>query len=120
MGIIATTRLTPRRRSVLYLRAAGWSYSQIAQRLKVSIKVVRNDLLQINKTLIPGLTDGDEPAKGYRLIYALGLLDAGVEPEEVRYHMNALIDRSDWLLGIEKGRMVPVSNLADIDNDGSM
>ena len=108
------TRMTVRRRCVLYLRAAGWSYAQIAEKLAVSENMVRKDLLAINKTLLPGLTDGEEPAKGYRLIYALGLLDAGVPPEEVRDHMSVLILRADWLLGVQAQTPVDTSNLADV------
>lgn len=107
-------RLTTRRRSVLYLRAAGWSYQQIARRLRVSENVIRKDLLAINKTLIPGLTDGPEPAKGYRLIYALGLLDAGVDPKEVADHMDVLVVRADWLRGITQASGVRAANLADV------
>ncbi len=112
----ATTRLTTRRRCVLYLRAAGWSYRQIAARLGINQELVRKDLVTINKTLIPGLTDGPEPAKGYRLIYALGLLDAGVEPEEIADYMEVLVTRADWLLGIQGARTVTTANLADVHN----
>lgn len=115
----ATTRLTTRRRCVLYLRAAGWDYKQIAGKLGVSLNVVRKDLQAIHKTLIPGLTDGEEPAKGYRLIYALGLLDAGVDPADVPYHMDVLETRADWLIGIPGAQMAPTSNLAEVDNDSS-
>lgn len=114
----ATTRLTARRRCVLYMRAAGWSYEQVAERLGITTNMVRKDLIAINKTLIPGLTDGDEPAKGYRLIYALGLLDAGADPADIPHYMEALLARSDWLQGVEGARTVPVSNLADVHTDG--
>lgn len=101
--------LSNRCRSILYLRAAGWEARQIARRLGVSQNVVRKDLIRAFRTLIPGITDSPEPAKGYRLVYALGLLDAGVEPEEVPYYMEALVIRADWLIGIEreKARSVP-------------
>jgi biotin operon repressor len=107
-------RLTTRRRSVLYLRAAGWSYDQIADYLGISENMVRKDLIAINKTLLPGLTDGPEPAKGYRLIYALGLLDAGIDPKEIPDHMEVLVLRADWLRGIESSQPVEAANLADI------
>jgi len=112
------TRLTNRRRCVLYLRAAGWSYEQIAEHLGVTENIVRKDLVAINKTLIPGLTDGDEPAKGYRLIYALGLLDAGVDPAEIPDHMEVLKLRADWLRGIGD-QSIHTSNLADVAAEGS-
>jgi biotin operon repressor len=111
-------RLTTRRRSVLYLRAAGWSYEQIAAYLGISENMVRKDLIAINKTLLPGLTDGDEPAKGYRLIYALGLLDAGVTPEEIPDHMEVLVLRADWLRDLPGARAVATANLADVADGG--
>lgn len=87
------TVLSVRRRCTLYLRAAGWSYDQIAERLHVTPQMVKKDLAAINRLFMPGITDGDEPAKGYRVVYTLGLLDAGVAPEEVRYFLTALHDR---------------------------
>jgi biotin operon repressor len=113
-------RLTTRRRSVLYLRAAGRSYDQIAAYLGISEKMVRKDLIAINKTLLPGLTDGPEPAKGYRLIYALGLLDAGVDPKEIRDHMEVLALRADWLRNLPGAQAVATANLADVAEGSSM
>lgn len=106
--------LSPRRRCVLYLRAAGWDAKRIAKYLGVSQNVVRKDLIVVFNTLVPGLTDGPETAKGYRLVYALGLLDAGVDPKDVPYYMDVLTTRADWLIGIESARSVPVSDLQEV------
>lgn len=103
----ATSRLTRRRRCVLYLRAQGQDYDTIAERLGVSKNVVQKDLMAINKTLIPGVTDGDHPAKGYRVVYVLGLLDAGVPPEEIGAHLDALEDRIRWLQSLDAAGIGP-------------
>lgn len=103
----ATTRLTRRRRCVLYLRAAGWDYATIAQRLGITKNLVQKDLISVNKTLIPGVTDGPESAKGYRIVYVLGLLDAGVPPEEVTDYLDGLNDRVQWLLSQDAAGMDP-------------
>lgn len=98
----ATTRLTRRRRCVLYLRAAGWDAAMIARKLGITTGLVRKDIANVTQTLIPGVTDGPEPAKGYRVVYVLGLLDAGVEPEDVPDYLHALEQRSGWLLAQER------------------
>lgn len=103
----ATTRLTRRRRCVLYLRAAGWDYATIARRLGITKNLVQKDLITCNRTLIPGVTDGPETAKGYRIIYTLGLLDAGVEPEEVPSYLEALDERVRWLQAQEAAGIDP-------------
>lgn len=103
----ATTRLTRRRRCVLYLRAMGHDYDAIAEELGVSKNVVQKDLMAINKTLIPGVTDGDHAAKGYRVMYVLGLLDGGVPPHEVVDHLRALPDRVAWLRMQDQAGMDP-------------
>jgi hypothetical protein len=113
----ATTRLTPRRRCVLYLRAAGWSYAQIAELLGMNANLVRKDLIAVNKTILPGVTDGPEPAKGYRVIYVLGLLDAGVPADEVGDYLKALHTRASWVLSATAGLMDPLyttATLADV------
>lgn len=89
-----TLSLTPRRRNVLCLRAAGYTNEQIAERLQVSRGVVRKDVVAISRALIPGVTDytpGD--AIAYRIVYVMGLLDAGVPPDEITDYMQALEDR---------------------------
>jgi hypothetical protein len=86
--------LSPRRRNVLCLRAAGFSQEQIAATLGITEGLVRKDVVAISKLLIPGVTDGlPGEAKAYRLVYVLGLLDAGVPAEEVGDYMRALVDR---------------------------
>lgn len=93
----ATARLTPRRRCVLFLRSAGLSYRQIAAELGITENLVRKDLVAVNKTLMRGITDGTEPDKGHRVTYALGLLDAGVDPEEIPDYLAALRARAALL-----------------------
>lgn len=101
-----TARLTPRRRCVLFLRTAGLSYRQIAEALHISENLVRKDLVAVNKMLMRGITDGSEPDKGHRVSYALGLLDAGVEPEEIADYLRALRDRAA-MLAAQAGLMDP-------------
>lgn len=84
--------MTPRRRKVLRLRAAGWSYKQIAERVGISEHAVKRDLMVIQNLTIPGLTNGDEPMKGYRIVYALGLLDAGANAGDVPRYMRKLVE----------------------------
>lgn len=92
-----TLRLTPRRRNVLCLRAAGYSQGQIARRLDISLGLVRKDVKAISHALIPGVTDGAPgESKGYRLAYVLGLLDAGADPDDVPDYLQALEDRVAW------------------------
>ena len=93
----ARSRLTPIRRSVLYLKAAGWSYAMIGAKLGIPDNRVRKHLIAVNETLLPGITDGQEPSKGYRVVYALGLLDAGVPPEEVPAYLAALVTKAEWI-----------------------
>lgn len=100
----ARRHMTPRRRAVLYLRAAGWDYKQIADKLGITLNVVRKDIQALHKLAIPGLSDGEEPATGYRLTYALGLMDGGAEPQEVPDHMDALLHRAEWLLGAARAQ----------------
>lgn len=89
--------LSPRRRCVLLLRTAGWSYKQIARTLNMSENLVRKDLVAVNKLLMRGITSGDEPDKGHRVSYALGLMDAGVDSEDIPYYLKALADRAIML-----------------------
>lgn len=91
-------RLNPRRRSVLYLHAAGWTYAMIGKRLGISESVVRKDLQVVARTCIPGVNDGPEPARIIRIVYALGLLDAGVDPEEVPHWLVALEAKVAFLM----------------------
>lgn len=97
----ATLRLSPRRRNVLCLRAAGWSQAQIAERLGMTERLVRKDCEAINRLLIPGVTDDDMSAKGYRAVYVLGLIDGGVDPDDVDAHLSALVDRVEMRLAQE-------------------
>lgn len=86
------SRLTPRRKNVLALRAYGLSYREIARTLGISVEIVRKDLLVINRIFCRTFPDGDVSAMGYRVIYMLGLIDAGVEPDDVPDHLQALKD----------------------------
>lgn len=97
MRLPPTLRLTRRRRQVLCLRAAGWSYRRIASVLNIPVKTVKNELGACARGLLPGVTDGKADAQTYRLVYCLGLLDGGVAPEDVPAHLHALILRAHAL-----------------------
>lgn len=89
-----TMALTPRRRNVLCLRAAGYSQEQIATRLGITVGLVRKDNLAISRILLPGApTTQRSSGTVYRLTYVLGLLDAGIDPDEVQHYLRALEDR---------------------------
>lgn len=94
-----TLKLSPRRRQVVMLRAAGWSYAEIGRRLGVASHTVKNDLQAVAETLIPGVTDLPvcPKAKVLRLVYVLGVLDGGGDPTEVADHLDALVTRADLL-----------------------
>jgi biotin operon repressor len=83
--------LTPRRRNVLCLRAAGFSQDQIAEALGITRGLVRKDTVAIKRVFGTDHEAGD--ATLYRTVYALGLLHAGAQPEEVPAYVNALIDQ---------------------------
>jgi hypothetical protein len=95
-----TMALTPRRRNVLALRACGYSQAEIARRLGITEGVVRKDHRSIAQCLVPGVTDRANGSHvGYTITYAMGLLDAGVDPADIPAYIAALEDRVAMRLG---------------------
>lgn len=90
-------QLDRRRRQVLYLRAYGWDYEQIAARLGVPRRVVHKDLVAVGRKLVP-TGKGIPPAtKQPQVMYILGLLDGGVDAADVLAYLQSLPERVRWL-----------------------
>lgn len=94
---VALANVTRRRRQVLYLRAYGHSYEEIAERLGISVNLVHKDLISVARAIVPK-SGKDAPAtRQPQVFYVLGLLDGGVAPEDVLAYLDSLPDRVAWL-----------------------
>lgn len=92
--------LTTRQRKILRLKCAGWNATQIAGALHIAVSQVRRDIHAMNNHPIPGVTTGEEPYKAYRMVYTLGLLDAGVAPGDVPKYLDRLTENIDPANGL--------------------
>jgi len=73
--------LTPRRRQVLYLRMAGNSYNQIAEKLGINVRTVRTHMQVVNRDVMTALGNPDGEQRGFLIAYTLGLLEGGMNVE---------------------------------------
>lgn len=95
---LSATQLNRRRRSVLYLRAYGYDYDQIAERLGISTNVVHKDLTAVGRQWIrPGA--GLPPStKQPQVMYILGLIHGGLSAEEALEQLRGLPEQVAWLM----------------------
>lgn len=93
----AVMDLIRRRRQVLYLRAYGYDYDQIATTLDIPKATVHKDLISIGRTWIPKGAGLPPATKQPQVMYILGLLDGGLSPEEALAQLRSLPDRVAWL-----------------------
>lgn len=91
--------LPDRRRICVLLRADGWSYDEIADYLGISFRQVRYEIEHAIDQF-PGLLDhrrGQNQNRIMRLVYLMGLSDAGVPVSEMPDMLDSLVERSHWL-----------------------
>ena len=92
-------QLPDRRRVCVMLRADGWSYEEIAEFLGVRARLVRHELEQASAGY-PGLLDhrrSENRNRLMRLVYLMGVSDAGGEADEFPDYLDSLLERSEWL-----------------------
>lgn len=93
----AITALARRRRQVLYLRAYGLDYDQIADRLGVTKNVVHKDLIAVGQKWIPTGRGLPPSTKQPQVMYILGLIHGGLSPEEALEQLRGLPEQVAWL-----------------------
>lgn len=62
-------RLSPRQRQVMSLVAAGWDNNAIAERLDMSLSVLRQDMYRAYKILVPEVQEGRDLRTSAVLVY---------------------------------------------------
>lgn len=103
--------LPDRRRICVMLRGDGWSYEEISDFLGVGVRLVRHELEQAAESY-PGLLDhrrAENKNRLMRLVYLMGISDAGGDEREFVYHLDALVERARWL----RARMIARGQMAE-------
>jgi hypothetical protein len=81
-------------RRILYLCICGYNYRQVGDLLGVSARAVRRQVYEINHSVLPGIGNPHGESRMSRLAYTIGLLDAGVHPEDVSTFISRLEQRA--------------------------
>jgi hypothetical protein len=81
-------------RRILYLCICGYNYRQVGELLGVSARAVRRQVYEINHSVLPGIGNPNGHSRMARLSYTIGLLDAGVQPEDVSTYISRLEQRA--------------------------
>lgn len=83
-----STNLTRRQRQVLRLQAYGLTYQEISEKLGLSIWTVKNHHKQAIRSLHLALGGGSrKPIRTSLACYILGLIDGGLDPQEIARHL---------------------------------
>ncbi len=104
--------LGDRRRTCILLRAAGYSYNEIASFLDVNDRVIRHELEGVLEDFDGILDSRNECGKNgrlMRLVYLMGYSDASGESgrEELEESIDGLLVRAEWL----RSRMLNTASL---------
>lgn len=91
---MATTKLPPYLRRVLYLRISGMTDAEIADEMGIKLRTARTYLKRLRGITLSGITDwGDGSRKWVRMAYVIGLVDGGVSLEELPKYLQRFEDR---------------------------